>query len=182
MWKAEATAVTNFLCVQRVVSWSLQVSCLHLNFLMALYYLREEFKCLVVWYVAVCPSISSSVELPTSTVHSRKCTPFTIPLTCRAVWSLRVFTQTGNDPCILCFMWTTPVQLQDPAQVLPPRWSVHNGLQAFSCSICCLVSTFCWGTFHTISLTWMSYLPSDSEPFIYHVLYNFIFLCTVNIC
>lgn len=121
MWKAEATPVTNFLCVQRVVTWSLQVSCLHLNFLMALYYLWEEFKCLVVWYVAVCPSISSSVELPTSTVQSRMCKPFTIPLTWHAVWSLRVFTQTGNDPCILCCMWTTPVQLRDPAQALPPR-------------------------------------------------------------
>lgn len=182
MWKAEATPVTNFLCVQRVVTWSLQVSCLHLNFLMALCYLWEEFKCLVVWYVAVCPSISSSVELHTSTVQSRMCKPFTIPLTWHAVWSLRVFTQTGNDPCILCCMWTTPVQLQDPAQALPPLRSVRRGLQACSCSICCAVSTFCWGTFRTISLTCMPHLPSDNEPLLYHVLYNFIFLCTVNTC
>ena len=67
----------------------------------------------------------------------------------------------------LSFTWTTPVLLQDAAQMSPPLWNIHKGLQAFGCCICRMFALSTQAKSHSVShlyvlspiRLWASYVP-----------------------
>lgn len=126
------------------------------------------------------------------------------PWFCLQLYCLLVLCTAGNanlshlplgpccfEPLFLCRGWEGPLYTllftdnpcasPSSARMSSSLCSFHKGRQEFSCFICCLIPTFCQGTFYIVLNACMTYVPSNNEIIIYCALCNFIFLCTVNV-